>query len=141
MLPAHSSQQLDFSNLEEAVEELARIADAIAAAPAAAAAPQQQDRTPSSSEAEAAASPSSSEAGGDADSAAQQQLTVLQADNERLEADRLEMGQRLGEYRATVAKVRARGSLARGCEHGWTMPRSSAAMNTFIASTTPYMYC
>lgn len=33
------------------------------------------------------------------------QLASLQADNERLEADRREMGMRLGEYRATVAKV------------------------------------
>jgi hypothetical protein len=35
----------------------------------------------------------------------EEQLAALQADNERLETDRRDMGRRLGEYCATVAKV------------------------------------
>lgn len=45
----------------------------------------------------------------------EEQLRALTSDNERLEADRREMGRRLGEYCATVAKVGAVGCRTEDC--------------------------
>jgi hypothetical protein len=95
-----SSGQLDFSSLVEAVEELTQIAEAMAAPPQQAA-PHAPDTATSSGGSAAAASADAAPS-----EARKDQIAALRADNERLEADRREMGLRLGEHRATVAKVR-----------------------------------
>jgi hypothetical protein len=103
--------QLDFSILVEAVEELAELADGLAPALAAAASAPGSGAAPQPAAAPLAALAGAA-AGEDAEGA--DELATLRADNERLEADRREMGLRLGEYRATVAKVGAVGGALGG---------------------------